>query len=84
MQVRLTLAIICAVLVGVCILTRVSHASQSGFMDSCNSSCRCSRNEDHLAKTTGNCMDSEEAIVRDGRCMSFCVQSVSIAMLAIV
>lgn len=74
MQVKFISVITCTVLVSL-LLVRISQA-QGDLMDDCPACCF--RNETYLAKVVGNCMDSEETIVKEGRCLSFCVKSVSL------
>ena len=76
MQIRFTLVITCTVLVSL-LLVRVSDA-QSDLMDGCPACCYL--DESHLATIMDkqiNCKDSADGVVREGKCLSFCVKSVS-------
>ncbi|XP_065897318.1 uncharacterized protein [Dysidea avara] len=74
MQIRFTLVITCTVLVSL-LLVRVSDA-QSDLMDGCPACCYL--DESHLATIMDrqiNCKDSADGVVREGKCLSFCVKS---------
>jgi len=73
MQVKFISVITFTILVSL-LLVRVSQAQ----VDDCPACC--TRNESHLAidAMRTQCKDSEETIVKEGRCLSFCVKSVSL------